>query len=163
MKRMVELITPLGIDSIPSSLPARHNSRIVQIALSNQREVFAQLGGKSLHFPRHIFEEMKCRVIDEGVYSVKPKAVEMVVAQPHERVINEESAYFVASVAIEIHGGAPRRLVLLGVIRSEAAQIVPNRTEVVINHVEQHRDSLFMTGIHETFQIIGTAIRVLRC
>ncbi len=57
----------------------------------------------------------------------------------------------VASVAIEIDRGAPRCLVLFRVVRSEATQVISDRAEMVINHVEQHREPLFMTGVNETF------------
>ena len=42
-----------------------------------------------------LFEKMDGRGIEQGVNGVETKTVEMVIAQPHQRVVAEEAADFV--------------------------------------------------------------------
>ena len=55
-------------------------------------------------------------------------AIEMIVAQPHQRVVAEKTAHVVAARAVEIYRLPPRRGVTIGEIRSEARQVV-SRTD----------------------------------
>src|SRR5436305_5986503 len=148
MKRVVKFVSPLGIDTVTSGLPAGDDSRVIQIAFGDQYKMLTYLRRESLDLSGQVFQEMKRRGIDERVYSVKPQAIKMIIAQPHQGVVDKESSNLMAPVAIEIYCGAPRRLVLLCVVRSEITEVIPNGAEMVINHVKQHRQPLLVARIY---------------
>ena len=55
-------------------------------------------------------------------------------------------------------GATPRSLMSIREIRTELAGVIAARTEVVVDHVEQHGQASPMRSIDETLQCVGTAI-----
>src|SRR5688572_29997335 len=105
---------------------------------------------------------MARRGVNQRVDRVQPEAVEVVVAQPHQRVVAEEPADFVASRIIEIHGVAPWGVVPMGEIRAEPAEVIACRPEVVVHDVENHREATGMAGVDEPLQIVRTTVAMMR-
>src|SRR5689334_4302648 len=69
--------------------------------------------------------------------------------------------YLVASSVIVIQRRTPGRLVTVGEVRTEFGEVVPFRTDVVINNVEDDGEALLMTGIDELLQANRTAVAAL--
>ena len=65
------------------------------------------------------------------------KSVDMEIAQPHLRVVTEESAHLVRAGLFKIHGAAPRSLMGIREIWTEFSGVISGRTKVVVDNVEQ--------------------------
>ncbi len=94
---------------------------------------------------------------------VKSKAIEAVVPQPHEGVIDEESADLVTVGLVEIDRLAPGRVVLVGEVGPISAEVVPVWAEVIVDNVQQRRETTFVAGVYEGFEIIRRAVGGMRC
>ena len=102
----------------------------------------------------------KIRVFD-GMHRVQAQAVKTVLQQPHQGVVDEEVAHLAPT---EIDGRSPRRVPVfaeepLGV----AMQVIAIRPEVVVDHVENHRQAKAMGGVDQVLELFGRTIGGLGC
>src|SRR5690606_29439152 len=97
-----------------------------------------------------LFQKMNRRQIDERMHRVQAKAVDVIVAQPHERVIDKKAPDLVAARSVEIDGRPPRRVIAIRNVRPKSVQVIPGRSEVVIDDVENHGETAMVTGIDES-------------
>ena len=75
--------------------------------------------------------EMQNRaLVLEGVHGVEPQPVEMVIAQPHQRVAHDEGAHLVGARLVQVDGRAPGRRVDLGEVRPEGGEPVAGGVEL---------------------------------
>ena len=107
-------------------------------------------------------QEIGVRVVDDGVHRVESQAVEVVLLDPIQRVVNEEGAYDLAARVVEVDRVTPRRVMPRGEeLRRVKMQIVAVGTEVVVDDVEQHHELTLVRALNEAFEIIGRAVAVL--
>src|ERR1700722_19048754 len=92
---------------------------------------------------------------------VESKRVDMKIRNPLQRILNEVSANLIAAGTIEIDSLSPRCFVEVCEIGAEIRQVIPFRTEVVVDHVEHHRDTLSVARVDQRFYSSGAAIRRL--
>src|SRR4029453_5869554 len=97
MQRVVEIVAPLGVDAVAADLPWTDNSRVVEIALGDKCQVTARLRLKLGPFTSQLFEKMYRRSINDGVHGVNAQSVEVVVFEPHQRIVTKESTYFITT------------------------------------------------------------------
>ena len=100
--------------------------------------------------------------VDKCMDGVEPQTIEMIIAQPHQCIVTNKAAYFVAIGAVEIDGIPPGSGMAIGEIRREAPEIISRRPEMVINNVKDHGQAARVAGIHQVFEIIGRPIGVMR-
>src|SRR4051812_41171468 len=93
---------------------------------------------------------------------VEPQAIEVVISQPHQRVIAEKAPHLVAIRAIKVDRITPRRLMPLRKIRAEQRQIVAARTEVVVNDIQDDPQSTRVARVDQPLQALRSAIRLVR-
>src|SRR5690606_40295417 len=84
-----------------------------------------------------------------GVDGVQAQAIDVVVAQPELRVVADEASHFVAACVVVIERLAPRRMVAISEVRTELAQVVSARSEVVVDDVQKDRHAAAMAGVDE--------------
>src|SRR6185437_14382170 len=96
--------------------------------------------------------------VDVFMRRVEPQPVNVVVLQPHQRVVAEEPANLVASALVEVHRRTPWRVKPLRQVRSELVGIVPHRTEVVVDDIENHREVLRMACVDKALESIRSAV-----
>ena len=116
-------------------------------AVASRVDLFDQLG-----------EEVVLALVDERVHGVEPQAVEVVVAQPVTRVVEQEPADRSAVGSVEVDGVTPWRLMSVGRVRTEPVQVVTARSEVVVHDIEQHADPSRVRRIDETLEPVRSAI-----
>src|ERR1700757_4127097 len=87
----------------------------------------------------------------------------MEILQPVQRVLDEESDYFITLFAIEIHRLSPRSLIAVSEVRSEVGEVVSFRTEMVVDDVQNDRQPFLMASVNETLQAPRSSITVLNC
>src|SRR5688572_2249897 len=100
--------------------------------------------------------------IDQSVHRVQTQAIEVVIAQPHQCVVTEETPDFIASCVVEINGVTPRGVVPMREVRSEPIEIIAGWSEVVVDDIQNHREAVCMTCVDQSLQAIGTAVRMVR-
>src|SRR4051812_30394067 len=86
----------------------------------------------------------------------------MELAHPVKRVLNEEVPHLVGLRAVEIDCRAPRRFVALGKIGAEVSKIISLGAEMVIDDVENDRETAPMTGVDEPLEALRPAVGILR-
>ncbi len=89
------------------------------------------------------------RVVD-GMHRVQAQAVEAVFEQPHQRIVDKEVAHFAAAKSMP---GAPGRVAVFaekafGVL----AQVVAVGAEVVVDHIENHRQAMLVGPVDQVFR-----------
>src|SRR5579864_9800747 len=101
---------------------------------------------------RELFEDMDRRVVDDGVNRVQPQPVDVVVANPHGGVVDHEPAYLVAAGSVEVDAPSPKRPVAPAEVRAELGKKVAGRAEMVVDHVEDHRETGTMAPVDQALQ-----------
>jgi hypothetical protein len=160
---VVEVVAPLRVGAVAARLAPPDEARVVQVALEDHPERAAERRGERPDARRDLFEEVDGRRVDDRVHGVQAEAVQMVVAEPHAGVGEEELPHLVAPRAVEAHGGAPRRAVAVGEVRAELAEVVPVGAEVVVDDVEHDGEPVRVAGVDEPLETVGAAVRVMRC
>jgi hypothetical protein len=94
------------------------------------------------------------------VDGVEAQAVEAELVDPHHRVVDEEVAHGALAV---VDGRAPGGLAL-GVeeLRRVEAEVVPVRSEVVVDDVEQDHQAAGVGGVDEALEALGAAVGAVR-
>ena len=98
------------------------------------------------------------RIVFDGLHRVQPQAVEMILANPVQRVLHDEAAHMLAASSVVVHRFSPRRFVVRGKVRTEVAQVIAFWPEMVVDHVENHRQPDAMRGIDESLKAFGTTV-----
>src|SRR5579862_4323547 len=96
--------------------------------------------------------------VEDCVDRVQAQTVDAIVAQPHQCVVAKESADLVAVPIVEINRVAPWRVIPVSKVGTEFREIVPFRTEVIVNDVENNGEAVPMRRIDETLHRVGTAV-----
>src|SRR5271157_894519 len=156
----MEVVAPLGVDAVAACLARSDDGWVVEIAFGYEDEIASEGRREHLHLRGQLLQKMNCRAVDESVDGIEAQAVDVIVAQPHERVVTEESADLIAAGVLEVDGIAPRRAVIAGAVGAEFAGVVADGAEVVIDHVEQHGEAAEMGGIDESLEPVGTAVEL---
>src|SRR3712207_3283972 len=132
MERVVKIVAPLRVEAVSAPLRGRDEPGIVEVRLRYYGERPAKLSGERLDLALKLLEEVGRRRVDDRVDRVQPECVDVEVAQPHQCVVDEEATDFVSVGVVEVDRLSPRRAVLVREIRSELAQVVARRAEVVV-------------------------------
>src|SRR5580704_16015821 len=91
-------------------------------------------------FTRKLFQEMDRGRIEDGMDRVDAQAIEVIIAEPHERVVAEKAAHLSTVRAVEIQRRTPERGVPRCEIRPESAQIVSAWAKMIVDDIQQNRD-----------------------
>lgn len=111
---------------------------------------------------RDLTENVPHAEVEDAVDGVEAQPIDVIVGQPVERVVDEEAAHLVAVGPVEVERRAPGRLVTIGEVGAEVLEVVPLRSEVVVDDVEKQRQPLRMAGIHQTAEPLGPSVRLVR-
>src|SRR5712671_1402972 len=113
IQRVMEIVTPLRTQAVTTEFGSPHELRIVEVAFGDQYEAAAAFLFEQRDFAGKLLEKMDRRQVNDCVHRIDPQSIEMIIAQPHERVVAEEAAHFVAATFVEINGVAPRRFIAM--------------------------------------------------
>ncbi len=109
-----------------------------------------------------LLHEVDRRAVDIRVDRVQAQPVHVVVAQPHQRVVAEEAPHLVRACILQVDGVAPRRFVLIGEVRPEAADVIAGWAEVVVNHVHDDAKPLAVRRVYQALQAVWPAVGRVR-
>ena len=102
-------------------------------------------------------------LVEDRVDRVETQAVDVELADPVPRVLDEMPADALAVGAVEVDGRAPGRLVAVRVVRAVLPQVVALGPEVVVDHVEHDAEAVAVGGIDQAPEAPRPAIGGLRC
>src|SRR5579875_1664113 len=122
----------------------------------------AQSRAKPFDFCAELLQKVGRRAVEDRVHRIQSQSVEVIIPQPHQRVIDEKPSYFVAERTVKIQGLAPRYRVTVCEIRPELFEIVAMRAYVVVDHVQQNGERSLMAGVYESFKTLRPAISMMR-
>src|SRR4051812_5636101 len=89
------------------------------------------------------------------MYRVQPQAVEAIVAQPVNRILDGEGAYFGHPI---IDRAAPGRLRLREEIGGITREVIPFRAEVIVDDVEKDHQAAQMSFIDQRLEVFRASI-----
>ncbi len=161
MQAVVDVIVPLRITGVGGSGGAEQPRGIVEV-LERQIDVACR-PCRTARRSRQLAHDVRLAAIVHGVDGVEAQAVEVVLREPVERVVNEEVAHGAAVGAVEVDRRTPRRAVPLSEeLRRVAVQVIALRAEMVVDHVEQHRQSMLMSCGYQGLEILRAAVTAVR-
>src|SRR4051794_15244728 len=105
---------------------------------------------------------MACAIVYQLMDSIDTKAIEMVIAKPHESVLDEEPPDPSAPRSVEVNSVTPWRSITAGVIRREVTQVIARRPKVVVDHIENDCEPARMTFVHQSFESIRVSVGRVR-
>ncbi len=142
----------------------RDGGRVVAVGLGDDDDVATRLLGGEFQCGRELFEDVDGRVVGERVDGVKAERVDVELGEPHERVLDDEAAHLVTLRAVEVDGGAPRRVVQRIEVGAELGQVVAARAEVVVDDVQADGEAARVARVDEALEggraTVGGARRV---
>jgi hypothetical protein len=124
MHGVVKVIAPMGVQPQAALRDGPDQARIVEVALGNHDQVAARLLRQLLHFRGQLFEHMDGLEAEDGMHRIQPQAVELIVIEPHQRIVDHEAAHLVAVRAVVVDRRAPPGLVAIREVGSELADVV---------------------------------------
>src|SRR3990172_2487103 len=158
MQSVVEVVTPLFIKSIATQQARSDHTGVVQVALSDQITSLAKSLRQLMNHDRQLLEEGLSREVPDAVDRVQPEGVQVEFCEPVEGILDKEAANLVATGPVEIYGRAPGGTIAIGEVRSEVCQIVPLRTQVVVNYVEHDGQPILVAGVDKPFESLRTSV-----
>ena len=161
VQRVVDVVVPLGgVEA--AAVWAAEVARLVPVVL--QDEVHVAIAPRSLQDrAADLVQHVNGRIVVDLVGGVEPEAVQVVLLDPVERVVAEERADDLAPRPVEVHGGAPRRLVSRAGERGRVgAEVVALGTEVVVDHVEEDGEVARVARLDQRLQLLGAAVAAVR-
>src|SRR4051812_35448190 len=106
-----------------------------------------QMSLQLLYLTCQLLQKWNRRRVDDRVNRVQSQPVDVIIAQPHERVIAKETADFVAIRPVEVERISPRRVMARGKVRTEHGQVIATRSEMVVDDIEQYGEPALVAGV----------------
>src|SRR5690606_19116185 len=97
------------------------------------------------------FKDVAAAVIGDGMDGIEAKAIEVELRHPVKCTLNNKLTDHLCARSVIVDRFSPRAFMLLGEDGGDGWEIVSMRTEVVIDHVEEHHQRPAMGRIDERF------------
>ena len=101
---------------------------------------------------------MRRHLVAHDIRRVQPQAVDVVLVEPVQRVLDEERMDVFAPLAVQIDAAAPAIIPVRQVLAAELERVVARRAEVVVDDIEQDREAEAVGLIDQSSQIVGPAV-----
>ena len=161
VEAVVEVVRPHAIQPIAAAVRRTDQPDVVLVALGDDVDGPAGAGGLLLDRLLNVREDVADAEVVDRLHGVEAKAVDVEVADPRAGVVNEERAHRVAFRTVKIDRVSPRRVVAVGEVRAELAEVVSFRAEVIVDNVEDDRQAVAMGGIDQTLERPRPAVAVM--
>ncbi len=158
---VVEVVAPLRVEPVAVRLARGDELRVVEVGLRDERERTPDVRGQHVDLHRELLEEVRRRVVHERVHRIQAQRVDVVVAEPHERVVDDVLADGAGVLAVEVEAGSPRVRRRLVEVRAVDGQVVPRRAEVVVDDVLHHAEAAGVARVDEALVGLGSAVGLL--
>jgi len=158
---VVDVVVPLRRHPAATLGRGGDRRRVVEVALGDELAGAAHLGRQRRGGVGQLGEVVACGVVLELVHGVEAQRVDVVVAEPSARVVDEERPHDLGTGVVEVDRRPPRRLVGLREVRREPGEVVAARPEVVVDDVEGDAEAAGVAGVDETGQARRPAVGVV--
>jgi hypothetical protein len=119
--------------------------------------------GHLTHAPADRGDDVLGRAVVDLLRGVEAQAVEVKFVDPVGRVADEELAHRRGVGTVEVDRVAPFVVVAIGEVgRRERSQVIADRSEVVVDDVENHRDAAAVRGVDEAAEVVRAAVEMRR-
>src|SRR5207245_9612217 len=88
--------------------------------------------------------------VGNRVGGVEAEAVDVELAHPCAPILYDMTSDSMTPLAVEVHGGTPRRLVPVAEVRPVLRKGVPLGPEVIVDDVEEDREPGRVARVHQT-------------
>ena len=109
-----------------------------------------------LHLDGQLLQQVGGPRVAQRVHRVEAQAVDVEVAQPHQRVVDHVAAHRLGQRAVEVDRGAPD--VAAREVGAEAVEVGAGRAEVVVDDVQHHAHAAQVAGVHEPLERVRAAV-----
>ncbi len=153
----MDVVVPLCVETQSAGGPCRDDPRVVEVALGDEREGASQMSRQPVDLDRQFLEQMCRRVVDQGMHGVEPQGVDVEVAEPAQRVVDDVAADLggLGTRQVDV---APPGVGAVGEVRAESVEVVARRSEVVVDDVQSHREPAPVTLVDEPLQPVRAAV-----
>ena len=161
MHRVVEVVRPVGVETVSAHFPSPHPARVVGVDFRDHECAPAQ--GVALRVDRlaDLLRDVHRTQIHDPVGGVEPKPVQVILGDPVDRVVHDVATDLVAVRSVEVEPVPPRRLIAVREIRTQLGEVVPLRAEMVVHHVEQHGEARTVCGVDQALEAVRPAVGAL--
>ncbi len=104
---VVDVVVPLGVQAVPAAERGGDQARIVEVALGDQRQRTPQMCREPEGFGGQVLEYVGGGAIDECVDRIESQRVDVEVAEPAQRVVDDVAADLGGPGTVEVHGLTP--------------------------------------------------------
>lgn len=113
------------------------------------------MGRQGFYGTSHLFKNVHGTVVGDGVDGIEAQPVHVVVAQPHQRVLDDECADLLRALLVEVHRVAPGGGMGAREVRPVTAEPVAVRAEVVVDDVQDDGQPACVGGVHQALHPSG--------
>src|ERR1700734_296356 len=111
---MVEFVQPLGVDSVAARGVRMQHAHIVEIAFGNDPRLSLQCRCLFMKSVSKFRQDMADGEVEDSVDGVQTQPVNVILSQPIERIVYNESPHSIATRAVVVDSASPGRPVLVG-------------------------------------------------
>src|SRR3954451_967036 len=159
---MPEVVVPLGIQPVATTGDVADETRVIEVALGDHTDGPAEPKRVGVERRPELLEDVDRRPIEDLVDGVEPECVDVVRLDPVARVVDHEPAHLDGARTVEVERLPPGCPVPLAEVRAIPGEIVAIGAEVVVDDVEDDRQTAPVAGVDEVLQPVGAAERVMR-
>ena len=161
MKRMVQIIAPLRLECAASVAFFVQYAGVIQVALCNDVNLALRAPGHALDAFMEFRQKMMRARVKHSVNRIQPQRIDVITTQPENGVLNKKAAHVIAFGAIKIYGLPPWSAVVIRKIWRKLTQIISLGSQMVIDNVQRHSQTVLMRGVHQSMETFRAAITIL--
>ncbi len=156
--RMMKIVVPGGVEPKTALLDRSQQPRVLMLVFGDDERL--PRAGRLAHATRDRRQYVVGRIVNNRMDGVDPQTIDVELVDPIAGIGDEELADRAAMLGVEVDRLAPiGAMPLGGVFTGELSEIIAGRTEVVVNHVENHADLEPMSLVDEPAEIVRRAIQ----
>src|SRR5262249_29464035 len=152
MHMMMKVIAPLRVEPITSLSWRTQQTDIVQVAFGYDVDVTPAFPRSCVSRCLNVSQNMPSPEIVDGMHGIEAETVEAILSDPHADIIQNEFTDRVTAAAIIVHGQAPGGPVLVGEVRPIFSEIAAFWSDMVVDHVQEHGETVHVARVHQTLQ-----------
>jgi len=159
---MVVIVTPLRGQPVTPVGPGLNDSVIVDVGLGDEQDLPTGDLGQGIHSFRQLGQDVLITCVNGFVHGIEARPVDVVIAQPHQGVVEDVLPYLARVRAIDVDARAP--CVPYGAqVGFESGQVVSAGSEVVVDDVLDDGEALRMARVDESLIPVRAAVEFVHC
>ena len=159
--RVVKVVVPDRVHPEAAGLGRPDQSRVLRLVLRDDEGRATR--ARAADLARDRGQDVLVGVVEDLLRRIEPKPVEVVLVDPHAHVPQDELAHGRGPVLVEVEDVAPiAPMAAAQVPIPEQREVAAVGAEVVVDHIEDHRDPQRMGTVDECTQVVRAAVEPRR-